>query len=282
MDAFETWLLNLSFLALRIHALFRWIRPSVFQPFATGSVEGAGWAKVDFGRGLSTTILLASRLRLRWWQTNHFAISNLFESLIFLSWLLTAGLLLLQRQNAPTWLLAVLGLCPLLVLAFASFILPESLRRAGPLVPALKSNWLLRHVSVRVVSYAGLRRGSLLALVYTSVSLASPDRRSILQVLDQWSYRCIGIGFPFLTLGILSGAVWAESAWGSYWSWDPKETASLILWLLYAAYLHVRLRKGEQGQFPARLASIGFVGIWICYLGVNLLGKGLHSYGFFG
>ena len=88
------------------------------------------------------------------------------------------------------------------------------------------------------------------------------------------------MGFCFLTLGILSGAVWANETWGSYWSWDPKETWALITWLIFAVYLHTRFIKGWEGAKPAWIASFGFIIIWICYLGVNLLGKGLHSYGF--
>lgn len=84
----------------------------------------------------------------------------------------------------------------------------------------------------------------------------------------------------FLTLGILSGAVWANETWGTYWSWDPKETWALITWLTFAAYLHTRLLYGWQGVKPASIASLGFILVWVCYLGVNLLGKGLHSYGF--
>jgi cytochrome c-type biogenesis protein CcsB len=104
---------------------------------------------------------------------------------------------------------------------------------------------------------------------------------NILNIFDNISYRTIGIGFCFLTLGILSGAVWANETWGSYWSWDPKETWALITWLTFAVYLHMRFLRGWVGIKPAWIASLGFVLIWVCYLGVNLLGKGLHSYGFF-
>jgi cytochrome c-type biogenesis protein CcsB len=105
------------------------------------------------------------------------------------------------------------------------------------------------------------------------------SRIRLLESLDNWSYRTIGIGFPFLTMGIISGAVWANEAWGSYWSWDPKETWALITWLIFAVYLHARLTKGWMGRKTAILGSIGFFVVWICYLGVNFLGKGLHSYG---
>jgi cytochrome c-type biogenesis protein CcsB len=107
----------------------------------------------------------------------------------------------------------------------------------------------------------------------------SSSKQALLQTVDLWSYRIIGLGFPFLTIGIISGAVWANEAWGSYWSWDPKETWALITWLVFAIYLHSRLIKGWQGQKAAILGSCGFFVIWICYLGVNFLGKGLHSYG---
>jgi cytochrome c-type biogenesis protein CcsB len=105
--------------------------------------------------------------------------------------------------------------------------------------------------------------------------------KQIAQTLDNLSYRILGIGFSFLTIGILSGAVWANEAWGSYWSWDAKETWAFLTWLIFAIYLHTRISKGWEGRRPAIIASIGFVVIWICYLGVNLLGAGLHSYGFF-
>ena len=104
-------------------------------------------------------------------------------------------------------------------------------------------------------------------------------RKNLLQKLDQLSFRAIGIGFPFLTIGILSGSVWANEAWGSYWNWDPKETWSLITWIIFAIYLHLRFTKNWNGFKSAILATIGFLSVWICFLGVNFLAKGLHSYG---
>jgi cytochrome c-type biogenesis protein CcsB len=104
-------------------------------------------------------------------------------------------------------------------------------------------------------------------------------RKCLVNQIDYWSYRIIGMGFPLLTIGILSGAVWANEAWGSYWSWDPKETWALITWLIFAIYLHIRMTRGWNGKKPALVASLGFCVVWMCYLGVNLLGKGLHSYG---
>jgi len=112
-------------------------------------------------------------------------------------------------------------------------------------------------------------------------SVVSAGFSPFAQTLDNLSYRTLGLGFPLLTIGILSGAVWANEAWGSYWSWDPKETWALITWLVFAIYLHTRLSKGWRGNRPALIAVAGFFVVWICYLGVNLLGTGLHSYGWF-
>jgi len=120
---------------------------------------------------------------------------------------------------------------------------------------------------------------SLQDLLVVKLIYAQKYKANLVNQIDYWSYRIIGIGFPLLTLGILSGAVWANEAWGSYWNWDPKETWALITWVIFAIYLHIRITKGWNGQRPALVALLGFFVVWICYLGVNLLGKGLHSYG---
>ncbi len=112
-------------------------------------------------------------------------------------------------------------------------------------------------------------------------SIKRPPYLSLADRLDNLSYRTLGLGFPLLTIGILSGAVWANEAWGSYWSWDPKETWAFITWLVFAIYFHTRLTKNWSGTRPAIIATIGFFVLWICYLGVNLVGAGLHSYGWF-
>jgi cytochrome c-type biogenesis protein CcsB len=119
------------------------------------------------------------------------------------------------------------------------------------------------------------------AIMASQTVQLSPQRLTLADTLDNISYRIIGLGFPLLTIGIIAGAVWANEAWGSYWSWDPKETWALITWLVFAAYLHARITKGWQGRRPAILAATGFAVVWVCYLGVNILGKGLHSYGWF-
>ena len=263
----------------------------------------------------TANLALTAQLVLRWWQSGHFPISNLYESLCFLAWACTLTQLLVERSWPTPIVAAAATPMGLGCIAFASFALPDQLQEASPLVPALRSSWLVMHVSVIMVSYAALLVGSLLSVAvlvtdrghalelrsssigsggYRRAALATPHgsvshsevQLSSVQftrneLLDSLSYRTITVGFLLLTVGIISGAVWANEAWGSYWSWDPKETWALICWLVYAAYLHTRLSRGWQGRRPALVASAGLVVIGVCYIGVNLLGIGLHSYGWF-
>ena len=255
-------------------------------------------------------LLLTAQLVLRWWESGHFPISNLYESLCFLAWACTLTQLLVERTWPSPIVAAAATPMGLGCIAFASFALPDQLQTSAPLVPALRSSWLVMHVSVIMVSYAALLVGSLLslavlftdrgeALELRSSSIGSGGYRKavattdggVIQLqsvqfstneqLDSLSYRTITVGFLMLTVGIVSGAVWANEAWGSYWSWDPKETWALICWLVYAAYLHTRLSRGWQGRRPALVAVAGLIVIAVCYIGVNLLGIGLHSYGWF-
>lgn len=206
-----------------------------------------------------------------------------YEALIFLSWSFTLIHLILEAQLQDVG--AILAPTALFLNAFASFRLPESLQKLNPLIPALQSNWLMMHVTVMLLSYATLITGCILAIAFLFLTLEKTlDQLSVpldqLSFrLDQLSFRSIGIGFPLLTIGILSGSVWANEAWGSYWSWDPKETWSFITWIIFAIYLHLRLNKNWSGLNSAILATIGFFIVWICFLGVNFLAKGLHSYG---
>jgi len=269
-------------------------------------------------------------LGYRWLMYGYFPLSNLYESLIFLTWAITSLSLFFTIQTKTKLLGSLTTPLAVFVSAFASLSLPEDMQKASPLVPALKSNWLMMHVSIMMASYATLIIGSLLGILFLvltrgrdiplegnslgiqsnkdisklvtnfaytsdidvnnpisleitnqkqSENLFSVKELTLLQSIDNLSYRIIGLGFPLLSLGIIAGAVWANEAWGSYWSWDPKETWAFITWLVFATYLHARITKSWQGKRPAILASVGFVVVWICYLGVNFLGKGLHSYG---
>ena len=251
-----------------------------------------------------SNILFTITLFSRWVGEGYFPLSNLYESLIFLSWSISTIQLLIETKTQSRLIGAISTPLIFLISGFSSLTLPVEMQKALPLVPSLQSNWLMMHVSMMMVSYATLIVGSLLSILYlafiafnkkentsvivevipstvgtSTINSNSYSKLSLLQTVDIWSYRIIGLGFPFLTIGIISGAVWANEAWGSYWSWDPKETWALITWLVFAIYLHARLIKGWQGQKAALVGSCGFFVIWICYLGVNFLGKGLHSYG---
>ena len=263
---------------------------------------------------ITANIILFFILCSRWIIAGYFPLSNLYESLLFLTWMLLTIYLYIETKTKSKLIGSVLIPVTLLINGFANLTLSPEMQKSSPLVPALQSNWLMMHVSMMLLSYGTLIMGSLLCILFLVISktkdvdlkvidnsslplynimldyyeakLLSPSteiselgKLKLLQSLDNWSYRIIGLGFPFLTIGIISGGVWANEAWGSYWSWDPKETWALITWLVFAAYLHARITKGWEGKKTAILGSLGFFIIWVCYLGVNFLGKGLHSYG---
>jgi cytochrome c-type biogenesis protein CcsB len=306
----QSYLDNLTFLALFIAMLGYWTNIS-FTSLKLG-------AKIGFVSVCIANLAIFVNLGSRWLENGYFPLSNLYESLMFFIWGITAITIVIERNVAISLIGAVTSPLSLFVVAFATLSLPEGMQKAAPLVPALKSNWLMMHVSIMMLSYSTLITGSLLSILFLVLTLGknvslqgnsmgsvqseefstrnmsmavleaslsnqqdniNSKSLSLLETLDNLSYRIIGLGFPLLTTGIVAGAVWANEAWGAYWSWDPKETWALITWFVFAAYLHARITKSWQGKRPALLASVGFVVVWICYLGVNFLGKGLHSYG---
>lgn len=295
---------NLVFLGLFVGVLGYWISIA-FPSFKIGN-------KIGFYSVLSSNIFITIILTWRWIESGYFPLSNLYESLFFFTWGITFIGLILESATSLNLLGAIITPLSMFIVGFATLSLPDGMQKAAPLVPALKSNWLMMHVSIMMFSYSTLIIGSLLSIVFLILTKGrqvnlkgssigniniqgtniSDDlqfhesydgvlekKLNLLESLDNLSYRVIGLGFPLLTIGIIAGAVWANEAWGSYWSWDPKETWALITWLVFAAYLHTRITQSWQGKGPAILASLGFIVVWICYLGVNFLGKGLHSYG---
>jgi cytochrome c-type biogenesis protein CcsB len=299
---------NLIFLSLFISVLSYWISIA-FPAFKTGN-------KIGFLNVVISNVFITVSLLWRWIENGYFPLSNLYESLLFFTWGITFIILIVETTTSLTLVGAIATPLAMFIIGFATLSLPDGMQKAAPLVPALKSNWLMMHVSIMMFSYSTLIIGSLLSIVFlvltrnkqvvlkgsslggnistvqdssikNTISEVQYDlvdgilekKLSLLETLDNLSYRIIGLGFPLLTIGIIAGAVWANEAWGSYWSWDPKETWALITWLVFAAYLHTRITRSWQGKGPAILASLGFIVVWICYLGVNFLGKGLHSYG---
>nr|YP_010044953.1 cytochrome c heme attachment protein [Dianyuea turbinata]QPF96093.1 cytochrome c heme attachment protein [Dianyuea turbinata] len=241
------------------------------------------------------TVLLISR----WSCSGHLPISDLYESLIFLSWGFSIIYMVPYFKKHKNYLSTIIAPSTFFTQGFATWSLLTDMHQSEILVPALQSQWLIMHVSMMVSGYAALLCGSLFSVALIVIAFRkvirilnkSKDllndslnyyRFQLIQQLDHWGSRILSIGFIFLTIGILSGAVWANEAWGSYWNWDPKETWAFITWTIFAIYFHTRTNKNWEGLInSAIVASIGFLIIWICYFGVNLLGIGLHSYGSF-
>lgn len=221
--------------------------------------------------GLIQTVYIA----IRWVEAGRPPFSNMFESLVLFAWSVAVIYLFLRaRMNIP-WLGAAAAAFCALALAHASTF--ESAIK--PLMPALQSNWLTFHVMTCFLGYGGFAVAFLVGIGYLVADRrggsANPDTLAMLETLMT---RTISFGFLFLTLGILTGAVWANSAWGTYWSWDPKETWSLITWFIYAIYLHCRYMRGWRGRRAAWIAILGFLSVLFTYFGVNFLLSGLHSY----
>nr|QPZ49808.1 cytochrome c-type biogenesis protein CcsA [Delphinium candelabrum var. monanthum] len=273
---------------------------------------------------VATFVCITGLLVIRWIYSRHLPLSDLYESLMFLSWSFSMIHMVPHFRNHMNHLNAITAPSTVFTQGFATSGLLTKMHQSTILVPALQSQWLMMHVSMMVLSYAALLCGSLLSValliitfrknIYifskyknnklpigrfpfdeiqyvnkisnvlqknSFISFQNYHRYQLIQQLDCWSSHIISLGFLFLTIGILSGAVWANEAWGSYWNWDPKETWAFITWTIFAIYLHTRTNENLQGSNSAIVASMGFFIIWICYFGVNLLGIGLHSYGSF-
>ena len=304
----QNYLSNIVFGILLLTMIFYWMSLILFKNPILSEIGKIG--------SIIANVLLFIILGSRWVVAGYFPLSNLYESLLFLTWTLLSTYLVVEYKTKSKLIGATLIPVALLINGFANLTLPPEMQKASPLVPALQSNWLMMHVSMMMLSYATLIVGSLLSILFLIIAkgkeinykpltqsknindsvvlnnmtvaydesnynleVNNENKLKLLYSIDNWSYRVIGLGFPFLTIGIIAGGVWANEAWGSYWSWDPKETWALITWLVFAAYLHARITKNWQGKRTAILGSLGFFVIWVCYLGVNFLGKGLHSYG---
>ena len=227
-------------------------------------------------------------LMVRWYETyliapdvGHIPISNLYEVFILFC-LITALLYLYYEDRYETHQLG--GFVLLIINAAVGFILwyifDRQAHEIQPLVPALQSYWMKVHVPANFIGYGAFSLAAMVASAYLLVNrgiLAS--RLPSLEVLDDVMYKAIAIGFAFFTIATILGAMWAAEAWGGYWSWDPKETWALIVWLNYAAWLHLRMVKGLRGPVLAWWALVGLLVTTFAFLGVNMFLSGLHSYG---
>ncbi|AOJ08583.1 c-type cytochrome biogenesis protein CcsB [Burkholderia mayonis] len=227
-------------------------------------------------------------LMVRWYESyligadvGHIPVSNLYEVFVLFS-LITALLYLYYEGHYGT---RALGAFVLLVISAAvGFLMWYSIARDAqqiqPLVPALQSWWMKIHVPANFIGYGSFALSAMVAVAYlVKARGVLADRLPALEVLDDVMYKSIAVGFAFFTIATILGALWAAEAWGGYWSWDPKETWALIVWLNYAAWLHMRLMKGLRGAVAAWWALTGLLVTTFAFLGVNMFLSGLHSYG---
>jgi cytochrome c-type biogenesis protein CcsB len=223
---------------------------------------------------------------LRWIESHQMGfgrapLSNLYESLIFFALCIAVT----HLYVAFRYKVRIIGVAaaPLAFLSMAYASLPKVNDAIMPLIPALQSNWLIAHVMTCFFGYAAFAVAFGISLLFLARLKNKEGDTGILamipgtDVLDELTHQLVMFGFLFLTIGIITGAVWANQAWGRYWGWDPKETWSLITWLIYATLLHARLMRGWKGRRIAILSCVGFMAVMFTYFGVNLL-PGLHSY----
>jgi len=252
------------------------------------SLAGGGTVPESFGESVSSgagrygTILtvnafafLTASLVFRWIAAGHGPFSNMYEFSLAFAWGALALYLYFElRYRLRTLALLVLPIA--MGLLIYATTLPSDIT---PLVPALQNDLLLTvHVAVAIIAYGAF------ALAFGTAILFLVQRRDAIRwlprstVLDEMGYKAVMVGFPMMALVIILGALWADIAWGQYWSWDPKETASLVTWLIYGGYLHARVLRGWRGQRSALLLILGFAATLFTYYG-NLFFGGLHSYG---
>jgi cytochrome c-type biogenesis protein CcsB len=246
--------------------------------------------------GAAALLMQTAGIGFRWIESyrmgyGHAPLSNMYESLVFASWAIMVIYLVFEWRTKQRALGVFPALFSFLAMAYASFSKDVD-SKIQPLVPALKSNWLIAHVMTCFLGYAAFAVSFGLSIVYLvkkgSIYIEksqNPNPHGALQVflpsvsqLEWFNYQLVLFGFLWLSIGIITGSIWANSAWGTYWSWDPKETWSLITWLIYAALLHARNMQGWKGERVAWLSIIGFGCVLFTYFGVNFLLSGLHSY----
>ncbi|MCG8636110.1 MAG: c-type cytochrome biogenesis protein CcsB [Desulfobacterales bacterium] len=268
-------------------ATFIYALASVFY-IGSFSFKKQTLAKLGFWVIIIGFISNTGGILLRWVESyqmgyGHAPFSNMYESLVFFSWTVAALYIFVEFKYKESIIGVFISPLIFLAIAYASFD-PSISSKISPLIPALKSNWLIAHVITCFLGYAGFALAFGFSFIYfikpkdpnaTSIFAKLPDW----DIIDEMTYQMIVFGFLFLTIGIITGSVWANSAWGKYWSWDPKETWSLITWFVYAIFLHLRLMRGWHGAKLALVSIVGFAAVLFTYFGVNYLLSGLHSYG---
>ncbi len=251
-------------------------------------------ARTDFGSAVGSKLCWAAivmgftGMMVRWYESyllgadiGHIPVSNLYEVFVLFC-LITALFAVYYEQKYATRQVSAFIL--LIISAAVGFLLwymsTRDAQEIQPLVPALQSWWMKIHVPANFIGYGTFALSAMVGVAYLLKSKGIfADRLPALVVLDDIMYKAIAVGFAFFTIATILGALWAADAWGGYWSWDPKETWALIVWLNYAAWLHMRMMKGLRGQIAAWWAVIGLLVTTFAFLGVNMFLSGLHSYG---
>jgi len=260
------------------------------SPVALGIVA---FAQFSLPKELQKASALVPALQSNWLVMHVSVVMCSYATLLFGSVLCMAVLALSQPKDSPVTAIreAVLpalqgianGLRPQPVVATATtsgaMPLEESLAAPAAMTATVEASGAPVQPSQAATSSSSGVTVEFAQSAAGSAVLSKDDQLAL--TLDDLAYRSLLLGFGFLTIGIVSGAVWANEAWGNYWSWDPKETWALIVWLIYAGYLHTRLQLGWDSRDSAKIGAFGFLVVWVCYIGVNLMGIGLHSYGFF-
>ena len=233
------------------------------------------WIALYVTFGLHTAGLVARWIESYQLSMGRAPLTNFYESLIFYGWCISLVVIAMKKRLRFPLLTMFVCLIALGFMGYASFSSSVD-KKIQPLIPALQSNWLHIHVFTCFIAYASFAISFLAGLfsLFNWKRVMPPE-----ETLEELNYRSVMVGFPMLSAGILTGAVWAHYAWGSYWSWDPKETWSLITWIFYALFLHARFARGWKGRRIALLSIIGFASVLFTYIGVNFILSGLHSYG---
>ncbi len=249
----------------------------LYLVFFIGKIEKPG----EFGSYLikGGFLLHTAALIVRWFEAGRIPLSNQYEFATAFAWGIVLCFIIFELKFGYKAMGTFVTPIAFLIMGYAAM----QSKDIRPLMPALQSNWLSLHVGTAVIGYGafGVAAGVSLMYLLRNQFRNSPFVRKHLPdliTLDLISYRAIALGFFFLTLVIVTGAIWAEQAWGRYWAWDPKETWSLITWIIYAVYLHARIMRGWQGKKAALFSVIGFICVLFTYIGVNTLLPSIHSY----
>lgn len=261
-------MLNILFFASLVCYFIATLMQFVFLVFKKEMLGKTSWVLALAGFGL-----LSAYMIVRGIKAGRLPLSNQFEFASGFAWGIGLMHIFLTIKLKENWINAVALPAAFLILSYAAF-LP---RQINPLMPALKSIWFALHIGSAAFSYASFMIAGGMGVRYLVLNKKDKDDRHLVQ-LDRLSYRLISFGFLMLTVVILSGCIWAEQAWSTFWSWDPKETWALITWLIYAIYLHQRLRAHKKGSGMAWFAIIAIICVLFTFIGVNQLLPGLHSY----